>query len=67
MQNQQELVVLNKDLVLSKEGFDDLVYEKGLLLKVEMRSNDHVVVVTEDGKRTFILKEEDRGVQWDFL
>ncbi|TXJ07961.1 MAG: hypothetical protein E6Q25_06720 [Acinetobacter sp.] len=60
------VVLLNADLVLTKEGFDDLVYETGTLLKVMMISNDHVVV-KDDHERTFILKNEDKDTVWTLL
>lgn len=59
-------MLLNADLVLTKEGFDDLVYETGTLLKVMMISNDHVVV-KDDHERTFILKNEDKDTVWTLL
>lgn len=61
-----EVVLLNADLVLKKEGFDDLVYEKGTLLKVMMISNDHVVV-KDDRERTFLLKNEDKETVWTLI
>ena len=60
------VVLLNADLVLTKEGFDDLVYETGTLLKVMMISKDHVVV-KDDHERTFILKNEDKDTVWTLL
>lgn len=66
MEQKSSLVSLVKDLVLKKEGFDDLVYPEGMLLKVVMVQNDHVVVEADDG-RNFILNHSDQGTQWEFL
>ncbi|MFU8927049.1 hypothetical protein [Acinetobacter puyangensis] len=60
------LVLLNVQLVLSKAGFPDLVYEKGTLLKVMMISNDHVVV-KDDQDHTFILNDKDQHTVWSFF
>lgn len=66
MSEENGLVLLNQQLVLSKAGFSDLVYEKGTLLKVMMISNDHVVV-KDDQDRTFILNDKDQNTLWSFF
>nr|WP_298891027.1 hypothetical protein [uncultured Acinetobacter sp.] len=43
MRQINQVVVLKKDLTLSREGLDDIHYEQGTLLKVEMVSNDLTV------------------------
>lgn len=66
MSDTKNLILLNEQLVLTKEGFEDLVYEEGTLLKVMMISNDHVVV-KDDHERTFILDNQDKDRIWTFL
>ncbi|KAA8734951.1 hypothetical protein F4V57_04105 [Acinetobacter qingfengensis] len=61
-----QLVILKQQLILSKEGFADIVYEEGTLLKVKMISNDHIVVA-DDTERTFLLKNQDKEQIWAFL
>lgn len=61
-----ELVQLKTELILTKEGYDDLVYEAGTLFKVMLKSNDHVVVKDDEG-HTFILRDEDKEKVWSLL
>lgn len=66
MLKEQSLIILNQQLVLKKEGLEDLVYEKGTLLKVKMVFNDRIVV-RDDHFRTFILNQADKDSVWSFL
>lgn len=61
-----QVVVLKKDLTLSKEGLDDIHYEEGTLLKVKMVSNDHIVAQYENNQ-TLILNFEDQGKLWEYI
>lgn len=66
MFDSHNLVILDQRLILSKEGKHDLIYENDTLLKVKMVSNQHMIV--EDDHRTnFLLKQKDENVVWSFV
>lgn len=66
MRQINQVVVLKKDLTLSKEGLDDIHYEQGTLLKVEMVSND-LTVVQHEKNQTLILNLEDQGKLLEYI
>ena len=66
MRQINQVVVLKKDLTLSKEGLDDIHYEQGTLLKVEMVSIDHTVSQHENNQ-TLILNLEDQGKLLEYI
>ena len=66
MRQINQVVVLKKDLTLSKEGLDDIHYEQGTLLNVEMDSNDHTVAQHEKNQ-TLILNLEDQGKLLEYI
>ncbi len=67
MYKESDVVILNKELILSKEGYEDIVYAEGTLLKVMMVSNDHIVVNDDNQEHTFILDHIDQDTLWSFL
>ncbi|QER40072.1 hypothetical protein F2A31_10230 [Acinetobacter suaedae] len=66
MLESKNLIVLDRTLILTKEGKSDLVYENDTLLKVKMISNQHIVV-EDDQQVSFILKQQDENVIWSFV
>ncbi|MBQ1494543.1 MAG: hypothetical protein IIZ37_06650 [Acinetobacter sp.] len=66
MLESKNLIVLHQTLILTKEGKNDLVYEKDTLLKVKMISNQHIVV-EDDQQISFVLKQQDENVIWSFV
>ncbi|WP_436862329.1 hypothetical protein [Acinetobacter haemolyticus] len=66
MLESRNLIVLDQTLILTKEGKNDLVYENDTLLKVKMISNQHIVV-EDDQKISFVLKQQDENVIWSFV
>ncbi|MCJ8146817.1 hypothetical protein MKI79_07875 [Acinetobacter sp. A3.8] len=66
MKQPNQVIVLKDALTLSKEGYEDIHYEEGTLLKVVMISNDHVVV-QDDNNQTFILKFDDQHKLWEYI
>lgn len=66
MLESRNLIVLDQTLILTKEGKNDLVYEKDTLLKVKMISNQHIVV-EDDQQISFVLKQQDENVIWSFV
>ena len=66
MRQINQVVVLKKDLTLSREGLDDIHYEQGTLLKVEMISND-LTVAQHEKNQTLILNLEDQGKLLEYI
>lgn len=61
-----KVIQLDQDLVLSKDGKDDLHYPKGTLLKVLMILNKHMIVSDEE-MHSFVLDEKDKNTIWSFV
>ena len=66
MRQINQVVVLKKDLTLFKEGLDDIHYEEGTLLKVEMVSND-LTVAQHENNQTLILNLGHQGKLLEYI